>query len=88
MSGVKFMKKSNGYDAVFKTMKVKHKRLFISVINEASAQIILQIQKSSCFHLKAIWPSVRHIRGKAIQERIKLPLNRIPHITALGMLGQ
>ena len=29
------MKKSKDYDAVFKTMKMKHKRLFISVINEA-----------------------------------------------------
>ena len=28
------MKKTHDYDNVFKTMKMKHKRLFISVIND------------------------------------------------------
>ena len=29
------MKKTNDYDNTFKTLKVKHKRLFISCINDA-----------------------------------------------------
>lgn len=36
------MKKTPDYDNVFKTMKMKHKSLFISVINDFSRRIIQQ----------------------------------------------
>ena len=44
------MKRTPDYDNVFKTMKVKHKRLFISVINDVFKKnySMNEIERASC----------------------------------------
>ena len=47
-------KKTPDYDNVFKTMKSKHKRLFISVINDVRERVFIRY-KSGGFTVRGIF---------------------------------
>lgn len=59
------MKKTPDYDNVFKTMKMKHKRLFISVINDV-------FKKNYPAHAKVeILPSEGYLTENEISDGVK-----------------
>ena len=78
------MKKSRDYDSVFKTLKMKHKRLFISVINEVFGTDYPPDAEVELIPSEGYLTEGETLKGeKAIQERINDFLIRLEGHTYL-----